>query len=365
MPKRRPIIRCIYCNEERESSDEHYLPRCLGKFRGFEGLKNRICRDCNSEIGDLVERHFCRGGHVELYRKFFGIGGARRHTPSQPFTPSRTGSTPITLRAKLPGTDVPAAWEISSGRQRVRLMSRLIVHDRAGSEHCIEINKAMMQDPDLLRNELSRLDADLEGEIQCLTGPDTEEVNRLTELLAEVFPQKKSRWEQRGPSGSPFPVRVELYSGLPLARAMAKIGFHYFLKAFPECRGSELHFSGIRDFIKTGANARGPAQIAQFIQMRSSTEDIVAPLELSSEWCGHILVAGMTQSRYYAWAEFFKGFGGPGLACFVNLGENRSPLVYDLRRARRFTWFREGPDPQGYHGTTEAVSLPFSLEPPL
>jgi hypothetical protein len=43
MPKDKPVGNCIYRNSD-ELSDEHYLPQCLGQFKDFESLMDRIWR---------------------------------------------------------------------------------------------------------------------------------------------------------------------------------------------------------------------------------------------------------------------------------------------------------------------------------
>lgn len=73
------VVRCIYCREEKPASVEHYLPECLGRFENFESLDDRICRDCNNEIGRQLEDQFCRAGEVGLMRHRPGIAGKKTH----------------------------------------------------------------------------------------------------------------------------------------------------------------------------------------------------------------------------------------------------------------------------------------------
>lgn len=45
-------------------SEEHYLPAALGRFKGYEPLLDRLCRDCNKQIGNTCEEPFLRAGPI-------------------------------------------------------------------------------------------------------------------------------------------------------------------------------------------------------------------------------------------------------------------------------------------------------------
>src|SRR5438105_4128469 len=70
------IGKCIYCAREGEMSGEHYLPRCLGSFRGYELLNDRICEDCNNSFSPLDEP-FCHSGPEAITKDMLGIEGRR------------------------------------------------------------------------------------------------------------------------------------------------------------------------------------------------------------------------------------------------------------------------------------------------
>ena len=42
----------------RRFSRKNYLPEALGKFRGFKGLDDRICKECNGRCGREFEDQF-------------------------------------------------------------------------------------------------------------------------------------------------------------------------------------------------------------------------------------------------------------------------------------------------------------------
>ena len=59
--------KCIYCGREGKMSRDDYLPRSLGKFKGYELLSGRICHACNNCFSEIYEQ-FCRRGTEAIIR---------------------------------------------------------------------------------------------------------------------------------------------------------------------------------------------------------------------------------------------------------------------------------------------------------
>ena len=68
---------CIYCGAS-DVTEEHPLPRALGKFKGYVPLSGRLCSRCNGICGQLDEQ-LCRCGQEAFFRKFLGISGRPGH----------------------------------------------------------------------------------------------------------------------------------------------------------------------------------------------------------------------------------------------------------------------------------------------
>jgi hypothetical protein len=100
-------------------------------------------------------------------------------------------------------------------------------------------------------------------------------------------------------------------------RAIAKIGFHYFLTQFPDYSGHETIFSEIRDFIIDDAPEFLPARINQFIGVHQS------PLTPNSNgWVGHLLCAEIRDGDCLAHFEPFVTASGRLRAFMVRLAED-------------------------------------------
>jgi hypothetical protein len=104
-------------------------------------------------------------------------------------------------------------------------------------------------------------------------------------------------------------------------RAVAKTGFHYALKFFPELRGDEQQFDGIRDFIMNGGDP------SSWVVRRKSP--FLEPLKSKltpSRHC-HILLADRRQRILKSQCLFYAGEKGDKLGYEVTLGENPVGLV--------------------------------------
>jgi len=90
---------CIYPGPHGAMSDEHYLG--VGNFQGYEPLWGRVCRECNTHIGDAVETEFLRTGAIAFFRWMIGVSG-RDGLPPSPFYRRAAGIEPILMTGRAP-----------------------------------------------------------------------------------------------------------------------------------------------------------------------------------------------------------------------------------------------------------------------
>ncbi len=86
-------------------------------------------------------------------------------------------------------------------------------------------------------------------------------------------------------------------------RAIAKIGFHYFLTQFPMLSGQESEFDEIRGFIITDTNVAPTPSVNQFVKRR--TRQLIFPPYIKEGWLGHVLVAEIREGLCLAHFEPF------------------------------------------------------------
>jgi HNH endonuclease len=70
-------MKCIFCLEEKDPSDEHIIPDSIG---GTIRMKE-VCRHCNSKLSSLVDNPFASCSLIQLARYNHSLGGKRGVVP--------------------------------------------------------------------------------------------------------------------------------------------------------------------------------------------------------------------------------------------------------------------------------------------
>ena len=125
---------CIYCGSQ-DLTEEHYLPEGLGRFRGYEKLKNRICKKCQTKCSQLEEQ-LLRSSLEAFYRKLVGKLGKRRHGNIEIFYRRNADTDPIRIISTYPGQEYPVLWEPNEGEMTLREMRQIVVRDVSGN-YCL------------------------------------------------------------------------------------------------------------------------------------------------------------------------------------------------------------------------------------
>src|SRR3989338_8667195 len=154
-------MKCIYCGSGGPFADEHALSRCLGEFRGFPHLLDRICADCNGDIGKMEEQ-IGRSGPEAYLRKYLNIEGRATHDKVNPFHRGSAGAKPIDVMARLPESDVNILWEINEGQNTVREVRQIVFIDKNRKSFPIRIHE-WMKTTDQLREEIKKQGLDLKS----------------------------------------------------------------------------------------------------------------------------------------------------------------------------------------------------------
>lgn len=70
-------MKCIFCLQEKEPSNEHVIPDSIG---GTIRIKE-VCRNCNSELSRQVDDPFSKNPLIQLARYCHSLGGKRDIIP--------------------------------------------------------------------------------------------------------------------------------------------------------------------------------------------------------------------------------------------------------------------------------------------
>ena len=342
---------CIYCPAQRFNR-EHPLPLGLGTFENYEFLDDHLCPACNRVCG-LLDEQLCRSGPEALFRKFLGIPGRKEHNKINSFYRGGAGGSPLEMLATNQDTGQSVLVELLSETEARELRCAHLITD--------DDNVRVIRITDKMTPVEFRRVFDSFGIKYFKSGivyAAPEEQKWVESLLATLKWQRKAAWKQPpgpvtyGPSVVKFTLTTRYF------RAIAKIGFHYFLTKMPHFRGDESCFADIRQFIMSD---NCPVEkCTNFVSY--NVENIALQLRAGAKltsW-GHFLAAESNYLNLIARVELFAGPGKQPVSYGVRLGRNPARLDWNEAHADFFEYF---PKEQrtSYDGTISPLSTTTAL----
>ena len=343
---------CIYCPAQHFSVEDP-LPAGLGNFENYEYLSDRICRACNGVCGKLDEQ-LCRSGPEALFRMFLGVKGRKRHTKSNPFYQGSAGGGRLEMTGKNQNTGSEVLIELLNDTEARELRCAQLFADDSTTPCTIPILDGMT--PPEFRAAFDRTGIKWFKKGVVYAGPEEQEW--VESLIATLKFETKTTWTKpQGPvTYGPSVVKFEVTSRY--FRAIAKIGFHYFLTKMPQFRGDEACFRDIRNFIITDSCPVDKCR--NFVSYNG--QHVAWQLNNGGRltaW-GHFLVAEMDYLTLKAKVELFAGPGKRPLTYVVRLGRNPSLLDYRDGHADFFEYF-----PKEQRGVFDGRVSPLPVSTPM
>ena len=327
---------CIYSPcEHPADSREHSLSAGFGAFEGFETLRDRLCHACNGTIGREVELPFLRTGFIGLMRWITGVPRSQGDGDAEnPFYRGAAGIPPIKYVGKLAGSKHGALYDVLRGSVDRSPPLRQLILEKPNGEPVFVPLPDDIQTADDLRPALKKANAEDARPVTMFH----EEGHPAWAAVYSLYPGLRpgNSIPFRG-DGSRVDLEAMLYMNAAHFRAIAKIGFHYFLKQFEtRFRGDERAFAPIRDFIRHGRGS-----IESFVRERR--EPIAMNFDggkQPSRWT-HIVTATVSPASINATCQFFAGprLLHPGWD--IMIGKNPSRLLTRPEvRAHAFVYWR-------------------------
>lgn len=93
-------MKCIICNKETTSSEEHIIPEALGN-KDF--ITSKVCKKCNNKLGEKIDYHLTNCFLFKLCRKKYNLLG-KKNTPIHLFPSTLKDTNNITYLVK---NDIP------------------------------------------------------------------------------------------------------------------------------------------------------------------------------------------------------------------------------------------------------------------
>lgn len=319
---------CIYC-ESADVSVEHHLPRGLGNFKGYELLTERVCIRHNGICGQLDEQ-LCRCGDAGFFRKFLALSGRSSHEEVNSFYRGSSRGGALEMWGINHETGEPKELELV-GPDSVRDLRCVKLTAEDGSTYVIRITDGMT--PAEFRQKVAALGIKFFKHANISAAP--EEIPWV-ESLFEGFTRGKTEWVQpKGPiQYGPFTIKFTVTDRY--FRAIAKIGFHYFLTKFPRFWGDEPCFADIRDFIMNDCPVD---KISRFVT--ESREQFLYQLRAGdrlSAW-GHLIAVEANYTGFSAKVQLFVGPQSLSRVYTVRLGSNPSPIHYSEAYGDFFAYY--------------------------
>lgn len=359
--------RCIYtspgglCAGGSPLNDEHYLPRGLGNFRNFRLPRETICEDCNGRFGKLDEI-LLNSGPEALLRRTHGIKGRAKHRSKDLFHELNQGLPPIEVNAWLPNDPSPTRMEVVD-RVVAQPRRELIFEEEGGQQQVVPVPHRV-NTVDALNVHLKRYGVLDRAWPQISVNCSADDAEFVT-LVEQRFGKIESGGSEPDRTSYPATVRAASLVTLPpeYHRAIAKIGFHFFLSCFaPPLSGFEDTFNEVKEFIYQGEDPRKFIACTVGDIDRAGTQITTWAHVLAAGWAGQEMVAtvqlfagsdsGMNFVAGSQKGETFSGnFNEQALVWFVRLG--RADLSDLGRKASAFVGYEEARD--GYDGEVQEL----------
>jgi hypothetical protein len=324
---------CIYCPEPADSL-EHPLPAAFGEFEGAPLLDDRMCTLCNNERLGVLDEQFTRCGPEAFLRRFYGVQGRSSHDEVNSFYRGSAGGQRLEMKTNDPKLGIEVLVECENGT--FRQLRQLVFIEKSGKTHHLPIRDGTS--PEQLRAAFNGLSVVEPYDVHILYDPDKEVW--VQRLINETWPQAKfGEGNLVSTNSNGAVVNVKLTDRY--FRAMAKIGFHYFLTQFTQYSGHESMFSDIRRFILEGGGSVDSAN--EFIGGRQHPllREMLTGARPAG-WRAHLLCAEIKPGECLAHMQMFISEDWPSQAYTIRL--TRQAALVDCRGAgHAYVYYADGP----------------------
>lgn len=285
------------------SPNEHYLPRALGNFQDNEPLVDRICDGCQKVCSQL-EDVFAHNSPEAFFREMIGRVGRTNRKGKNIFYEPTFGIPPLAIWGKHPGHDFEILWELvrdpaNPTEHKCTPLSQLVFISKEGKTLSLPFRPGRWT-PERIREILK--EKGVAGDHIVAVGNNDEEQAEMTALTDALAPAGKERGVAPLMHGVEIDGEMKAEISEKYVRAIAKIGFHFFLKYFPTFSGFEPELDDIKSFIYEGKSTR---EVVRRVD-EPFLKDLQQRGARLNKWC-HLLSAESDEKGIEARIQFFAG----------------------------------------------------------
>lgn len=258
---------CIYCARNLPDGKEHWFPKWLGRYDGVDTLCDRVCDECNRNLGQSVDQVHSRSGPAAAARYHMRIEGDDTDwEKANPVMYGSQSSEPhTTIEAWTEGEQIRWLLEDIPGSDpiRRRRARQIVVKSDNGEAIAVRIPNRVdaqwvekaLAERGLVGATLTHIVCEPENSARTITSEDFPPWLRAA--LAPSFPQENEKIWFYGGDGDPVETQGRVFLGMTsgVIRGIAKLAFHYLLRFDGTVTGAEDEFRPLREFIYSGSGS--------------------------------------------------------------------------------------------------------------
>jgi hypothetical protein len=295
---------CIYCGgSNKKFCKAHILPRSLGAFENQPTLLDKVCAECDTEIGKS-EDQFTHNGLAALLRPQIGLVADEHKSP---FERRYAGQGPIDMKIKYLDTDgvllKPTGDKDSNKLPLAIILPQLHVIYTDGNKRCTRINPESFTSAEVLRVIGKTIPKQI-----VVFGVTNEEYEHICDAFRQAGIPLSGEQQVSPPTDRtviPVVTRGTFSYDKRYFQAIAKIAFHYYLGMnLDNCylNGSEDVFNPLRQFIRYG---NGSPESFVIEKKGYFIDDF--RIGWKPPFYGHIFLAEVSNKCIRVKAQFFVG----------------------------------------------------------
>jgi len=353
--------KCIYCGRsDRLCRRAHAIPACMGTFENQPALKNRVCQECDTEIGKC-EGQLIKCGIEAILRIKARIKGRSGEDYSSVFARKHYGHGPTRLKMKFPYTGWEVLVEPTKDGENCKPLPQIVMIDSDGNCEQILIKDPMKLTAKELSSRIKKLKRHNWIKAWAVQLDDNA-ADHIFGLLKELgmYDSEEVVTNIRPMNGTiKLKASGEITYGREYFRAIAKIGFHYFLLHSKLFNGSEQEFEAIRQFIRYGEG-----DVRKFLAKGSSNLAHDTSGRDRPDFYAHVLRTDISCEQIAVFIQLFIGHDYKPNWHKVILSVKNHPV---LLTSEEFGHYYRYLDPQNrvqYDGVIEKISVAQTIKMP-
>lgn len=208
------------------------------------------------------------------------------------------------MKAPFPGTNYEVLVEPLGDGKNVQPLPQLVLLDSKGNYDCIRLSNPKETTLEYLKNSIRKSPVK-EGKLRVETvGMTNEEIDYIFGLLKDIgiFINEELPFALEKQFYPKVPVHGPIVVDIRYFRAIAKIGFHYFLQYIGYFSGHENCLTPLKQFIR-----HGEGKIEQFVLQQRG--NLVSDLNygLRPQYYGHFIIGDFRKNTATVYVQLFVG----------------------------------------------------------